>query len=71
MLLGRGAVKEAEVHARNAVRLAPDNPQSHNLMGMILTEGQRPQIGEYHYRKVIELSGARDPIVLANLASLP
>src|SRR6185312_11678604 len=26
------------------------------------------QIGEYHYRKVIELSRVRDPIVLANLA---
>ena len=31
----------AEQHARNAVRLAPANPRSHNLMGMILTEAQR------------------------------
>jgi tetratricopeptide (TPR) repeat protein len=68
LLLGRGALGEAEVHARNAVRIAPENPQAHNLMGMIMTEAQRPQIGEYHYRKVLELTGTRDPILLANLA---
>ena len=56
-------VLEAEIHARNAVRIAPENPQSHNLMGMIMTEANRPQIGEYHYRRVLELTrGARpDP----------
>ena len=68
LLFGKGAIAEAEIHARNAVRIAPQNPQSHNLMGMIMTEANRPQIGEYHYRKVIELSRGRDPILLANLA---
>ncbi|MGC2414806.1 MAG: sulfotransferase [Stellaceae bacterium] len=68
VLFGKGAVAEAETHARNAVRIAPQNPQSHNLMGMIMTEANRPQIGEYHYRKVIELNRTRDPILLANLA---
>ena len=68
LLLGKGAIHEAEVQARNAIRIAPQNPQAHNLMGMILTEAQRPQVAEYHYRKVLELSGARDPILLANLA---
>src|SRR5580698_1453703 len=68
LLLGKGAIHDAEVHARNAVRIAPQNAQAHNLMGMILTEAQRPPVGEYHYRKVLELSGARDPILLANLA---
>src|ERR1700693_704942 len=67
-LFGKGAIADAEIHARNAVRIAPQNPQSHNLLGMIMTEANRPQIGEYHYRKVIELSRARDPILLANLA---
>jgi tetratricopeptide (TPR) repeat protein len=67
-LLAKGAVAEAEIHARNAVRIAPENPQSHNLLGMVLSEGNRPQIGEYHYCRVIELSGRRDPILLANLA---
>jgi tetratricopeptide (TPR) repeat protein len=68
MLFGRGAVAEAELHARNAVRIAPENPQSHNLLAMVTTEANRPQIGEYHYRQVIELSRGRDPILLANLA---
>ncbi|HKS88073.1 MAG TPA: sulfotransferase, partial [Stellaceae bacterium] len=67
-LFGRGAIAEAEMHARNAVRIAPDNAQSHNLLGMVMTEANRAQIGEYHYRKVLELSRGRDPIVLANLA---
>ncbi|MBS0640451.1 MAG: sulfotransferase [Proteobacteria bacterium] len=68
LLMAKGAIPEAEIHARNAVRIAPQVPQAHNLMGMIMTEAQRPQIGEFHYRKVIELSGTRDPILLANLA---
>ena len=58
---GKGAIAEAEFQARNAVRIAPQNPQSHNLMGMIMTEVNRPQIGEFHYRKVIELSRAARP----------
>ena len=68
LLLSRGALAEAEIHARNAIRIAPQAPQSHNLMGMIMTEAQRPRLGEYHYRQVLALSGARDPILLANLA---
>jgi tetratricopeptide (TPR) repeat protein len=67
-LMSKGAIAEAEIHARNAVRIAPENPQAHNLMGMIMTEANRPQIGEYHYRRVLQLSGRRDPAVLANLA---
>ncbi len=46
---------EAEKHARNGVRLNPDNPQAHNLMGMILTDGGRLHAAEYHYRKALEL----------------
>ena len=67
MLFGRGNVAEAEVNARNAIRIAPESPQAHNLLGMILTETNRPQAGEYHYRRVLELTGSRDPILLANL----
>src|SRR5260370_34456852 len=37
-------------------------------MGVSMSEANRPQIGEYQYRKVIELSRVRDPILLANLA---
>jgi predicted Zn-dependent protease len=62
LLFGRGALAEAEFHARNAVRLAPADAQSHNLMGMIMTDAHRPQVGEYHYRRVIELLGSFTPI---------
>ncbi len=68
MLLNKGILAEAEVHARNAVRLAPENPQAHNLMGMVLTEAHKSRLGEYHYRCVLGLSATRDPILLANLA---
>ena len=68
LLFQKGDLPAAEHQARNAIRLAPTHPRSHNLMGMILTEAQRPHIGEYHYRRVLELSGDRDPILLANLA---
>jgi tetratricopeptide (TPR) repeat protein len=68
LLLGRGVLGEAEIHARNAIRIAPQAAQAHNLMGMIMTEAQRPRVGEYHYRQVLALSGTRDPVVLANLA---
>jgi tetratricopeptide (TPR) repeat protein len=68
LLLSKGALAEAELHARNSIRIAPENAQSHNLLGMVMTEANRPQTGEYHYRRVLDLSRERDPIVLANLA---
>jgi len=68
LLLGKGALAEAEVHARNAVRLSPVDAQSHNLMAMIMTEAQRPQVGEHHYRRVMELIGEPNAILYANLA---
>jgi tetratricopeptide (TPR) repeat protein len=68
LLFGKGSLAEAEVHARNAVRLAPADTQSHNLMGMIMTEAQRPQVGEYHYRRVMALLDKPNAILLANLA---
>lgn len=68
LLFGRGNLGDAEAFARNAVRIAPTDPQSHNLMGMIMTEVNRPQVGEFHYRKALELLGHRPPILLANLA---
>ena len=68
LLLGRGIIADAAVHARNAVRLDPQNAQSHYLMGMVLTEANRPAIAEYHYCRALELSGTRDPVLLANFA---
>jgi tetratricopeptide (TPR) repeat protein len=68
LLFSKGALVQAEHHARNAVRIAPIDPQSHNLMGMIMTEAQRPQVGEHHYRRARELLREPSPILLANLA---
>jgi tetratricopeptide (TPR) repeat protein len=68
LFFGKGALADAELHARNAVRIAPNDAQSHNLMGMIMTEIGRPQVGEYHYRETLKLLGQRQPILLANLA---
>jgi tetratricopeptide (TPR) repeat protein len=68
MLFNRGALTQAEVHARNAVRIAPTDAQSHNLMGMIMTEAQRPQVGEHHYRQAMKLIADPSPILVANLA---
>ena len=36
MLFGRGERVECEVHARNAIRLAPRDPQAHGIMGLML-----------------------------------
>ena len=37
-------------------------------MGMIMTEAQRPAVGEYHYRRAPGFHRRGDPILLANLA---
>jgi tetratricopeptide (TPR) repeat protein len=68
LLLGQGDVGGALRRARHAIRIAPENAQSHYLMGMALTEARRPAAGEYHYWRALELSGTREPAVLANLA---
>lgn len=57
----------AEQHARNVVRLSPDNAQGHNLMGMILTDAHRLQAGEFHYRRALSLHGPVGKLC-ANLA---
>lgn len=67
-IMRRGAPAEAMMHARNAVRSAPLDPQSHIVMGMVFTEAAKPQMAERHYRRALELSQTRDPVLLANLA---
>ncbi len=68
MLFARGERVECENHARNAIRLAPRNPQVHGIMGLILTETNRALAGEYHFRKAIELAG-ENTRVATNLAN--
>ena len=57
MLFARGERVECEIHARNALRLAPRNAQAHGIMGLILTETNRAVAGEYHFRKALEIAG--------------
>lgn len=68
LLLNRGSAEEAEAHARNAIRIAPLNAQSHYLMGMVLTALNRPAVGEPHFHRAIRLAGTREAPVLSNLA---
>lgn len=68
MLFQRGERVECEAHARNAIRLAPRNAQSHGIMGLILTETNRAVAGEYHFRRAIEIAG-ENARVATNLAN--
>ncbi len=68
MLFARGERVECEIHARNALRMAPRNAQAHGIMGLILTETNRAVAGEYHFRKAIEIAG-ENTRVATNLAN--
>jgi tetratricopeptide (TPR) repeat protein len=68
MLFARGERVECEIHARNALRLAPRNAQAHGIMGLILTETNRAIAGEFHFRRAIEIAG-ENTRVAANLAN--
>lgn len=62
-----GERMEADAVARHALRLAPLDPQAHNMLGMLLSEGGNPTSGEWHYRRAIELAGRQGKLI-ANLA---
>ncbi len=68
LLFGRGERVECEVHARNAIRLAPRDPRAHGIMGLMLTETNRAPAGEYHFRKAIDLAGENSRVA-TNLAN--
>jgi len=67
-LVRKGALEEAEPFARAAVWLSPDDPTTHNLMGVILTGSRQPQAGEQHYRRVLALVERPNATLLASLA---
>lgn len=52
----RGDFQNAEVHARNAVRLNPNQAESQKLLGLVFSQTNRNPAGEHHLRKAIELS---------------
>ena len=58
----KGNTEEAVAALEHAARIAPTDAQSHNLMGMIMTEAQRPQVGEHHYRQAMKLIATPSPI---------
>lgn len=66
--LNRGDVVGALGFARNAVRGDPLSADAHHLLGLALTEANRPVPGERHYRRALVLAGRVEPLVLANLA---
>ena len=68
MLFTRGERVECEIHARNALRLAPRNAQAHGIMGLILTETNRAVAGEFHFHRAIEIAG-ENTRVASNLAN--
>jgi Flp pilus assembly protein TadD len=70
LLIRKSDYYAAEVHARNSIRIAPQHPQSHNLLGMVLAATYREPLAEHHYRRALELAERRDPVVLANLAAV-
>jgi len=67
-LMQRGESAGALLHARNAVRMAPLDPQSHVALAMVLTDALKPHAAGFHYARALTLSGRRDPILLANFA---
>ena len=65
--LNRGDIAGALASARMAVRGDPLSPDAHHLLGLALTEANRPVPGEQHYRRALALAGREEPLVLANL----
>ena len=48
-----GQWSDAQARLEQVLSKHPENAQAHNLMGMVMTEAQRPAIGEFHYRRVL------------------
>ncbi len=67
--LQRGDLGGAESQARSAIRLAPLSPQTHGIVGLVLLEQSRGHAAEFHFRRALELSASRDPILLARLGT--
>lgn len=67
LLFRTGRAAEAEPHARNAVRLAPESARSHLLMALVLSDTRRPQAADFHYRRALALAPP-DAATVANLA---
>lgn len=68
LLLYAGKLSDAEILARNAVRMAPEHAHAHHLMGIVMTSLNLPQFGEYHFRRALELIDEPDAVLLTHFA---
>ncbi len=50
------------------VRLEPDNPAAHALLGQLLSETHRPQLAEPHFRRALALTPKPNAGLMADLA---
>jgi len=62
----RGDLANAEVQAKNAVRLLPESPQGHRLLGLVFGQSHRNAAAEAHLRRAAELAPP-DGVLLASL----
>jgi tetratricopeptide (TPR) repeat protein len=51
-----GNFTKAEYHYRQALQFAPDYPQAHNYLGILLLRSERPAEAELHFREAIRLT---------------
>jgi Flp pilus assembly protein TadD len=69
ILLGMGAIADAEVEANEALRLSPDSADAHYQAGAVAMAQRRLEPAEQQLRKALELD-ARHPAALSDLAVL-
>jgi len=67
LLRQRGDFGGAEPLARNAVRLMPESPDAHRLLGLIFSQTHRNPAGEHHLRQALAF-GPNTGMLLTSLA---
>lgn len=67
LLRQRGDFAGAEPVARNALRLMPESPDAHRLLGLVFSQTQRNPAGERHLRQAMAL-GPASGMLLTSLA---
>lgn len=55
-LLERGALQQAEMSLREAVRLRPDYAEAHNNLGIVLAATGRLEEGIAHWRRALAIA---------------
>jgi tetratricopeptide (TPR) repeat protein len=60
-----GERSEADVHFENTLKLAPANPQFHNVAGLYYLQSDRPEKAAPHLRRYLELRPHRFALTMA------